>query len=474
MPESPKILFFIAVLILFSARSSVDLFAAETDKTSSAITASPSISLPSFISNGMVLQRGVEVPLWGDCYNTEKIKVSFREFSLKTDCTADNQWRVVIPSMTPGGPWPLTIDYDQNETVLQDIYVGDVWVAAGQSNMRIESDFSAVDLGTSIIQAFQFTHDFPDDRSTYWKNLNEMGLFSKVAGYFGKGIAESERIPIGIIAVPWGGTDLNCWQEGGTCYDVQITPFIQFAIKGIIWWQGEADAIDYCGESPNDYGAHFATLIETYRRAWGESDLPFLYVQLERYTPKPQTFEYDVQGEQCGYESWAKVREAQREALSIPNTAMVVSFDLTDGDMHPSNTEPIGKRLALAARGLVYGEDVVFGGPSFLNAQQESNNIRINFSKAVRELVYTSGSPIQDFELVDQKGVSHKVGARIQDGSIIIPMNGLSVPSAVRYGYKVYPQGNLVGETGLPASPFVSALQISEVDRTAGCQLITH
>ncbi|MCI0615144.1 hypothetical protein L0244_19305, partial [bacterium] len=144
-----------------------------------------------------------------------------------------------------------------------------------------------------------------------------------------------------------------------------------------------------------------------------------------------------------------------RETLSTENTAMIVSFDLTDGDVHPVNKKPIAIRLALAAKALAYDERIEYSVPLYSNVFYKKGKIIIDFSHA-EDLISCDGEPLHDFELMDASGSFNPVEPEIEDGEIVIPVHDLKGPFIVRYAYKDYPLGNLCNQANLPASPFVT------------------
>jgi len=144
-----------------------------------------------------------------------------------------------------------------------------------------------------------------------------------------------------------------------------IAPLIPYAIKGVIWYQGEANA-----GNGLEYRTLFPRMISDWREKWNQGDFPFLYVQLPNFSwPQSKPSEG----------GWASLREAQLKTLALPNTGMAVTIDVGDGDLHPKDKLDVGLRLAQAAKHVAYGQDLVYSGPIYDSMTVEGNKIRLTF-----------------------------------------------------------------------------------------------
>jgi sialate O-acetylesterase len=245
--------------------------------------------------------------------------------------------------------------------------------------------------------------------------------------------------------------------EGGpstptVLYNGMIAPLIPYAIKGAIWYQGEANA-----GAALEYRTLFPRMISDWREKWGQGDFPFLFVQLAAFM-KPQ-----VEPSEGG---WAYLREAQLMTLALPNTGMASAIDIGNADdIHPKDKLDVGLRLALAAKHVAYGQDVVSSGPLFDSMKIEGNKIRLTFKDVGSGL--TVGTPpwppagavsaptaLTGFVIAgaDQKFVWGT--ATIDGNDIVVSSNDVDAPVAVRYGWANNPPCNLYNKEGLPASPF--------------------
>ncbi len=332
-----------------------------------------------------------------------------------------------------------------------------------------------------------------------------IGEFSAVAYFFGRDIHASLGVPVGLIKSSYGGSPIESWlslkalrQTGyeklveewtrfvksynhetalahyeqrlheyeeakarglklekplppippvrnkngpSQLYNGMIAPLIPFALQGVLWYQGESNT-----HNVSDYCTLFPALIESWREAWGQGNYPFFFVQLPNYR--------EVQKNSAT--SWPGLREAQRFALRVPDTAMAVTIDVGDpDDIHPRNKQAVGKRLALAARALVYGEDVVYAGPLYQSMARVGQRIRIHFDHVEGGLSADNPEALQGFEIAGEDGVFHPASARIEGKTILVWSDRIIKPSAVRYAWSDDPDTScLRNKQGLPASPF--------------------
>ena len=242
-------------------------------------------------------------------------------------------------------------------------------------------------------------------------------------------------------------------------YNAMIAPLIPYAIKGVIWYQGESNA----GQAV-EYRTLFGEMITDWREKWGEGNFPFLFVQLARYqAPSP---------------SYAELRNSQLKTLELPNTGMATAFDVGDqNDIHPKDKIDVGKRLALVARHVAYGEDLVYSGPIFDKIEVTGDKVRVNFSNIGGGLIIGSApwvpvgaKPLSTASLVgftisgaDNKWVP--ADAKIDGNSVVVSSSQVPQPVAVRYAFESA-VGNLYNKEGLPAIPFRSDKGAEEAPAT--------
>ncbi len=227
-----------------------------------------------------------------------------------------------------------------------------------------------------------------------------------------------------------------------------VMPLVPYAIRGVIWYQGESNS-----PTAKIYRQIMETLINDWRKEWGQGNFPFLYVQLANIGKT-----YDSLPAQGGSE--AIKREAQLQNLSIPNTAMAVAIDNADPDdmnnVHPKNKQEIGKRLGLAALAIVYNRKIVYSGPLYDKMQIEGSSIRVYFKNTGGGLI-AKGGELKGFAIAaaDKKFVW--ANAKIDGNSIVVSAAGISNPAVVRYAWGNNPQATLYNKEDLRASPFRTA-----------------
>jgi sialate O-acetylesterase len=475
------------------------------------------------ISDGMVLQQGMPVPLWGSADDGEKVTVRFQGQEVSTTAKG-GKWLVRLDNLKAGGPYELTIQ-GTNTVPIKNVLVGEVWVASGQSNMewpvRLSADpeQTAANAKYPLIRLFTVPHTArPTPQSDVQGSWKECGPetvigFSAVAYFFGRDLHKARNVPVGIINTSWGGTPAEAWTsrpaleahpqlkglvdkyeqavanypkaveqynankdqvrakyeaavakakaEGkrppnkpqppadpktyqhspATLFNGMIASLQPYAIKGAIWYQGESNA----GRA-YEYRTLFPAMIKNWRETWKQGDFPFLFVQLAPFMaieaePKEST--------------WAELREAQLlTSLRVPNTAMAVITDVGDEkDIHPKQKEPVGGRLALAARALAYGERLTYSGPVYADLKVEGNKAILGFKHTGGGLV-AKGGTLEGFTIAGADRKFVKAEAAIQEDKIVVWSPEVEKPVAVRFGWANYPVVNLWNKDGLPASPF--------------------
>lgn len=252
-----------------------------------------------------------------------------------------------------------------------------------------------------------------------------------------------------------GSFGFSAQNQPSALFNAMTAPVVPFPIKGVLWYQGESNT-----GRPDLYAQYLPALINDYRKQWQEPNLPFLYVQL----PNFQDVNYLPTESQ-----WAEMREAQRLALSVPNTGMVVTTDLGEwNDIHPLSKKPIGERLSLAAQNMVYGDKtVVPSGPIFKTATIENNRIRLVFDHIGGGLVSKDGEDLRWFAIADWDKKFVWAKAVIEDNDIIVSSEKIKTPQYVRYAWQDNPDGaNLYNKEGLPASPFTTEINDLQPNKT--------
>lgn len=230
-------------------------------------------------------------------------------------------------------------------------------------------------------------------------------------------------------------------------YNTMVAPVIHTAIKGFLWYQGEANAAN-----PGEYKALLPALINDWRNKWGKQDIPFLYVQL------PNFMEMQYAPSES---NWAIIREAQLLTLSVPHTAMAVTIDVGEwNDLHPLDKKDVGERLALAARTVIYGETgLEYSGPIFRSMERRGDSVLLRFTHTGSGLVAKDG-PLKGFAVAGPDKHFIWATATISNNVVILHSDHVIDPVAVRYAWADNPaDANLYNKEGLPASPFRTDIQ---------------
>ncbi|MEO6846075.1 MAG: sialate O-acetylesterase [Chthoniobacterales bacterium] len=242
----------------------------------------------------------------------------------------------------------------------------------------------------------------------------------------------------------------------GNIFNAMVHPFLGYAIRGFLWYQGESDAtgngispvegersviLGWSARSEEYYAKAFSALITSWRHDWGNDQLPFYFVQLPNYAD-----------EEC--EHWPEMREIQRKTLTVPKTGMAITIDVGDANnLHPKNKHPIGERLARIALVNDYGQKIESTGPMIRTAKFEFGKTHLTFDHA-RSLKTTDKQPPRTFEVADTNGVFKPATATIEGNDIALVCAEVPSPKVVRYAWEPSPSVNLVNGDGLPAAPF--------------------
>jgi sialate O-acetylesterase len=315
-----------------------------------------------------------------------------------------------------------------------------------------------------------------------------ISTYSAIGYYFGRDLQKAIDVPIGLIHVSWGATCIDTWsprevlrndalgqkelKEWDTAWNAYrkdktkknpnqannsnefcvvsnqpaglfngaIHPLIPYAIKGVIWYQGEGNTPE-----PNRYLKLFPAMIQGWRKAWGQGNFPFIYVQLANYDKRlPEPSQSD----------WAELRESQMLAQKTPNTAMITAIDIgEEANIHPINKQEVGRRLALAAQAMVYGKKVVYSGPVYQSMRIENGKIHLRF-KQINGGLMVKGPELKGFAIAGDDKTFVWASARIEGDSVVVWNDAVKKPVAVRYAWAKNPECNLYNKEGLPAFPF--------------------
>jgi len=228
----------------------------------------------------------------------------------------------------------------------------------------------------------------------------------------------------------------------GGLWNGMIAPVTPYAIRGVLWYQGESNAD---AKHAYPYRFLFRSMIEDWRREWAEGDFAFLFVQLASFQSNG---------------SWPILRESQTDALELRNTGMAVIDDIGESkNIHPQDKQDVGKRLALAAQAIAYGEKIEYSGPMFRQMTRESNALRIFFDHIGTGLQSRGGEKLLGFEVAGKSGDYVPADTRIDGSTVVVSCDQVVDPARVRYAWADDPKATLENREGLQASPFRADLK---------------
>jgi sialate O-acetylesterase len=255
-------------------------------------------------------------------------------------------------------------------------------------------------------------------------------------------LAGNWQYRLGAEMAPLASQTFIRWKPEGL-YNAMLAPLLNYRIKGVIWYQGEANA-----NRPLEYRKLFPAMIQDWRKHWKQGIFPFLYVQLPNFMETTN---------QPGESNWALLREAQLMSLSVPNTGMAVTIDIGEwNDIHPLDKKDVGERLALAAEKIAYGgKDLIASGPIYESMDIEGNKIWVSFSNTGSGLMSKGSDSLRYFAISGPDQHFVWANAKIENNKVVVWNDNIPNPVAVRYAWADNPAGaNLYNKEGLPASPF--------------------
>ncbi len=437
------------------------------------------IWLPSILSDNMVLQQNSEATIWGWTTEvSEKITVSGSWNNEKVTVEAyQGIWSLKLPTPKAGGPYVLTIE-GHEKIILNNILIGEVWLCSGQSNMEwtplLGLDNADQEIANASYPNIRFfsvpkhTSKYPqDDSFGAWKESTPetMKTFSSVGYFFGRKLHKDLNVPVGLINSSWGGTNVEVWipkeaiahhtgllqsmdrikeqpwwpHDEALAYNAMIHPLVNFNIAGTIWYQGESNRMN-----AGFYHEAFSTMIASWRKKW-QKEFPFYFVEIAPFNYNSKT---NIEA--------ALVREAQLKTMqTITNSGMVVTNDIGNlKNIHPTNKQEVGRRLALWALSKTYGvKDLAFSGPIYKSMEIKKNKVTVSFDFAENGL-HVKGKELKEFFIAGEDKQFHPAKAKIKGNKIELTSKQVKHPVAVRFAFTETALPNLYNSDGLPAAAF--------------------
>ncbi len=528
--------------------------------------AAAEVKLHPLFSNDMVLQRGLQLPVWGTAAPGEQVTVEFAGQSVSVTADDKGQWLAELAPLEASSEARQLVVKASNTLTVDGVVVGDVWLASGQSNMDspLRSGLAAEALPSANDPLLRFfkvakavsVEPLADPKDGQWElSTPETAKdFSAVAYFFAREVRENQNIPVGVISAAWGGTPIKTWMDLGSfkldpaqaaplaeweaamtkhlevkdqpqimqdyyremkdweenvqnpykaalktynaevaaakaagqpappkpqlarpepvmpdptahpapskrpavpsiTYNGMIAPLQPYGLKGILWYQGEADV----SRGP-EYRELFPRLISSWRSSFRQPELPFMFVQLPAYGTDTAL----VAEEGIPY-----LRSAQESALVLPGTGMAVTLDIGEAkDAHPDNKVHVGHRLALVGRHKVYGEPILSSGPVYRSHEIKDGVIRLSFDHvgsglAIGQAPWRAASMpeapsdrLVGFAIRGSSGPWVEAEARVEGDQIVLSHPSVPEPADAAYGWAASPIVNFYNKEGLPAAPF--------------------
>ena len=262
---------------------------------------------------------------------------------------------------------------------------------------------------------------------------------------------ESEKVNAEKLNQPFTKNRPGMGWTPAELYNAMLHPLIPYGIAGAIWYQGESNA----GRA-FEYRSLFADMIRNWRVDFGQGDFGFLAVQLAPWDRNKKRSLAEIAAVP-GESDWAELREAQGVAtMALPNVGVAVITDVGDkDDIHPTQKQPVGARLALLAERMTYGLPVQAQGPVLRNALPNGDHVNLTFGEAGTGLKSLDGGDLKGFAVAGADHVWHWADGVIKPGNLVqVSSPEVPHPVAARYGWADYPIVNLANSAGLPASPF--------------------
>ncbi|MBS1512897.1 MAG: sialate O-acetylesterase [Bacteroidetes bacterium] len=446
--------------------------------------------LPSFFSDGMILQQQTNAALWGWAKANGKVMVntSWNKKSYNAIADAHGKWNIKVATPAAGGPYSITVS-DGETVTIKNILIGEVWLCSGQSNMEMPmKGFKDQPIYSSNDAIFNSTNEQiriytvpraverqtkDTTKSSSWKMCTPENIsnFSATAYYFGRLLQQQLKIPVALILNSYSGSPAEAFMSAAslqafpeinipaangteklnnknatTLYNGMIHPFAGYTIKGCIWYQGESNY-----DRPDQYEKLFPAMVQLWRQEWGQGDFPFYFAQIAPYAYSSLPSNNRSEKLNSAY-----LRDAQRKAVkAIPNSGMVVLLDAGDEKtIHPFNKEIAGKRFAYMALGELYQfKGFAYQSPLFDTMRVSGNVATISFKNAPNGLTsYTK--PLTQFEIAGADKNFYPAQAIISKGTVLVSSPQVPAPVAVRYAFRDFIVGELFSVEGYPVSSF--------------------
>ena len=446
----------------------------------SAVLARADVTLPKAIDSKMVLQRDKPVPIWGWADQGEEVTVEFAGQVKKATPDATGKWMLKLDPMPASAESRTMTVKGKNQIKLDDVLVGEVWLASGQSNMQLtffeinpaEWAEAQTQKDNRLVRALHVNRVVAAlpmrDVSGKWKDCAEMvaqpNSVSAAAFFFSVKLQKELGVPVAFIDCPWGGQRIECfipdegYQAAGLpiarhgnlpdngIWNAMISPVAPYAIRGAIWYQGESNW------GATDYFQKLKALSAGWSQMFQVKDIPILQVQI---APNTMNGQAKPGSTVLADTIWAAQYRGSQE---IPGVGIVAIQDtgIEPTNIHPRNKKPVGERLADLALKTQYGKDVVTRGPSFASAKRSGAKVVVGFRDIDQGLVTYDGKAPSWFELSTDGNEFVAAEAAIVGDTVEVSAKAVPEPKFVRMGWRDVALANLKDKNGWPVFAFAS------------------
>lgn len=452
------------------------------------------VTMPSFFSDGMVLQQMSQANLWGKAESGKSVRIMTEWDGKDYVVVADKlgNWKVVVTTPVAGGPYTITVD-DGTPLKIKNVLIGEVWICSGQSNMEMPmkgfkmqpvegANIDAAYSRNANIRLFTVARNSQlvpqEDVKGDWDEAKAESVreFSATAYYFGRMLNKVLDVPVGLIVAAWGGSACEAWmdrswlkdewlenyrfpipKEGGNIlspnrtptvlYNGMLHPLIGYTMKGVIWYQGEDNY-----DRADTYADQLSTMVKGWRTMWGQGDFPFYYCQIAPY-------DYSIiteKGKEVINSAYLREQQSKAEKM-IPNCGMAVLMDAgLETCIHPRQKQKAGERLCLQALCKTYEmKGLVCDPPIYKGMEVKNDTVIVTFD---RNKMWPAGKGVfesKNFKLAGEDKIFYPAKAWIMQKYVYVKSEQVKHPVAVRYAFDNWANGDLFGEE-IPVSSFRS------------------
>ena len=460
------------------------------------ISAQAKLVPSSLFSDGMVLQQNTDAKIWGKADPGSQISVTTSWNGATYRAKTDNEGNWIIYAATPEAsykPYTVTIKGNGQTIRINDVLIGEVWFASGQSNMEMPMrgffncpvenalEYVSAPAATEKIRMFTVpvkqSYEPLDQVEGEWKGAESQTIpdMSATAFFFAHELNEMLDIPVGIVSCAYGGARIESWLPQGIletypdedlskdriesmvhyhrpylAYNAMLNPTKGYTAKGFIWYQGCSNVGKH-----EQFVERMSTLVNHWRECWDDSEanMPFYMVELAPYRNKPVT----------ATPYYALLREVQHKAAKeIPNCGVIVTNDLVEAyeqdNIHPAKKKEVGERLAFMALNRNYGfHRIPCDSPEAVRCYRLPNSCELAIELTNSENGLSRWQEIRGLEVCGSEGVFYRVTYAYFEWEpkvLRIRSEFVHDPCEVRYGWGDFKPGNLKNTEGLPVAPF--------------------